>query len=91
MLNDVAEGMARAHGAEYEDVNRVFEGHRFCEEELELEPEPEPEPGMEGTWFFNVEYDGEGWVGDGSRFGGTAGARRGSECSAEGRSRTFLI
>jgi hypothetical protein len=78
-------GVARAHGAVYEDVDRVFEGHRFCEEGV-----VEPELGREGTWFFNVEYNGEGWVGDGKGSWGIAGARKGSECSAGAQSRAFL-
>lgn len=47
MMNDVIRASAEAHGAVYVDVDRVFEGHRFCEKGV-----IEPKPDWEGTWFF---------------------------------------
>ena len=48
-LNDVIKAVTEAHGAEYVDLDPVFEGHRFCEEGV-LEPDPE----RSATWFFNL-------------------------------------
>jgi hypothetical protein len=50
-LNDVIEAAAQAHGAEYVDIDGVFEGHRFCEDGV-----PEPAPDRKDTWFFGMGY-----------------------------------
>ena len=53
-LNDVIEAAARAHGAEYVDIDHIFEGHRFCEDGV-----LEPAPGRRETWFFSLSYERE--------------------------------
>jgi hypothetical protein len=53
-LNDVIEAAARAHGAEYVDIDNAFEGHRFCEDGVQ-----EPAPGRKDTWFFGTGYASE--------------------------------
>lgn len=45
-LNNVIKSIAEAHGAIYVDVDKVFDGHRFCEAGV-LEPAPDK------SWFFN--------------------------------------
>jgi hypothetical protein len=50
-LNDVIEAAAKAHGAEYVDIDGAFEGHRFCEDGV-----PEPAPDRKDTWFFGKRY-----------------------------------
>lgn len=46
LLNDVILGIAEAHGVTYIDMDKVFEGHRFCEEGV-IEPAPD------ASWFFS--------------------------------------
>jgi len=48
MINDVIRAAAEAHEATYVDVDRLFEGHRFCEEGV-VEPSDRND-----TWFFNI-------------------------------------
>ncbi len=50
MINDVIQAAAEAHEATYVDVDRFFEGHRFCEEGV-VEPSDRNE-----TWFFNIAF-----------------------------------
>jgi hypothetical protein len=50
-LNDVINAAAQAHGAEYVDIDGIFEGHRFCEDGV-----PEPAPDRRDTWFFSATY-----------------------------------
>ncbi|KPI43061.1 Lipase 1 [Cyphellophora attinorum] len=48
LLNDIIRANAEVHGAEYVDIDAVFEGHRFCEEggwEALISDE---------TWFFGA-------------------------------------
>lgn len=52
MLNHVIRSAAEAHGAEYVDIDEIFQGHRFCEEGVS-----EPNNSRSDTWFFNLEYD----------------------------------
>lgn len=47
LLNAVIKASAEAHNATYVDIDKVFEGHRFCEEGI-----TEPHPDWAGTWFF---------------------------------------
>ncbi|KIX03421.1 uncharacterized protein Z518_06973 [Rhinocladiella mackenziei CBS 650.93] len=49
MLNDVIQAMAEVHGAVYVDLDKAFEGHRFCEEGVK-----EPDIERSETWFFNL-------------------------------------
>ena len=51
MMNDVIQGVAEAHRVTYVDVDRLFEGHRFCEEGV-IEPSDRND-----TWFFNIDLD----------------------------------
>ena len=51
MLNDVIRAATEAHDATYVDINRLFEGHRFCEEGV-VEPSD-----RSGTWFFNIDLN----------------------------------
>lgn len=51
MLNHVIRSTAEAHGAEYVDVDKMFEGHRFCEDGVS-----EPNNSRADTWFFNLDY-----------------------------------
>lgn len=51
LLNGVIQAAAEAHGAEYVDIDSIFEGHRFCEEGVD-----EPVQ-REATWFFTLKYD----------------------------------
>jgi hypothetical protein len=60
-LNDVIEAAAEAHGAEYIDIDVVFEGHRFCEDGV-----PEPAPDWVGTWFFGVGPASDSGTGNGN-------------------------
>lgn len=53
MLNNVIEAVAEEHGATYIDIDKVFEGHRFCEPGVS-----EPAPYRRETWFFNDWFDG---------------------------------
>jgi len=50
-LNDVIIAAVQTYGAEYIDMDRIFERHRFCEDGV-----LEPDPGREDTWFFNLRY-----------------------------------
>jgi hypothetical protein len=59
-LNDVIDAAAQAHGAEYVDIDGVFEGHRFCEDGVQ-----EPAPGRRDTWFFSMTYGSDNGVGKG--------------------------
>ncbi|KAK5072270.1 hypothetical protein LTR70_010648 [Exophiala xenobiotica] len=47
MLNDVIGASAAAHGAVYVDIDKTFEGHRFCEPGV-----TEPRADNNDTWFF---------------------------------------
>lgn len=49
MINEVIKAVTQVHGAVYVDIDRVFRGHRFCEDGV-LEPAPE----RSDTWFFTV-------------------------------------
>ncbi|KIW66135.1 hypothetical protein PV04_08337 [Phialophora macrospora] len=49
MLNDVIRATALLHGAVYVDIDRAFEGHRFCEPGVK-----EPDLDRADTWFFNI-------------------------------------
>lgn len=51
MLNHVIRSAAEAAGAEYVDMDEMFEGHRFCEDGVS-----EPDDMRSDTWFFNLEY-----------------------------------
>jgi hypothetical protein len=59
-LNDVIDAAARAHGAQYVDIDGAFEGHRFCEDGV-----PEPVPDRRDTWFFSMTYASDNGVGKG--------------------------
>jgi lysophospholipase L1-like esterase len=53
LVNDVIRAAAEAHKATYVDVDRLFEGHRFCEEGV-------TEPSRSNkTWFFNLNFTRE--------------------------------
>jgi lysophospholipase L1-like esterase len=49
LLNDVIKTTAIDNGAEYVDINAVFEGHRFCEEGV-----MEPDVQRDETWFLTL-------------------------------------
>ena len=51
MLNRVIRSAVEASGAEYVDINEIFEGHRFCEEGVS-----EPNDSRTEAWFFNLDY-----------------------------------
>ena len=51
LINDVIKAAVEAHEAIYVDVDRLFEGRRFCEEGV-AEPSD-----RSGTWFFNIDLD----------------------------------
>lgn len=51
MLNHVIRSAAEAAGAEYVDMDEMFEGHRFCEDGVS-----EPDGMRSDTWFFNLDY-----------------------------------
>lgn len=55
LLNHIIRGAAEAAGAEYVDIDQVFDGHRFCEDGVS-----EPNAGREDTWFFNLQYHDTG-------------------------------
>ncbi len=52
MLNVVVRDAAEAIGAEDVDIDKAFEGHRFCEKGV-----AEPDNERLDTWFFNLQYD----------------------------------
>ena len=62
LLNDVISSTCAASGAEYIDINQVFEGHRFCERGV-VEPSKRDE-----TWFFNIDYDDNSGLGSDAIF-----------------------
>lgn len=47
MLNTVIKSTAKAHGMIYVDIDKLFEGHRFCEKGVQ-----EPHLDQDRTWFF---------------------------------------
>lgn len=47
MLNTVIRSTAKAHGMTYIDIDKLFEGHRFCEDGVS-----EPHLDQDRTWFF---------------------------------------
>ncbi|RVX73298.1 hypothetical protein B0A52_02940 [Exophiala mesophila] len=49
MLNQVIRSVAETRGATYVDIDRVFQGHRFCEPGIS-----EPDLERQETWFFNL-------------------------------------
>lgn len=49
LLNDIIKITAIDNGAEYVDINAVFEGHRFCEEGV-----MEPDVQRDDTWFLTL-------------------------------------
>lgn len=51
-VNMIIKSTAEAAGAEYVDIDAIFEGHRFCEEGVR-----EPNSDTERTWFFNQIFD----------------------------------
>ncbi len=53
MLNHIIRSAADAAGAEYVDVDEMFEGHRFCEDGVS-----EPDNSRSDTWFFNLDFGG---------------------------------
>lgn len=53
-LNDVIVAAVQTYGAQYIDMDKIFEHHRFCEEGV-LEPDPD----RDDTWFFNLRYTGD--------------------------------
>ena len=53
-LNDVIKAAAETFDAKYIDIDSIFEGHRFCEEDV-----LEPDPHRDETWFFNLKYKNE--------------------------------
>jgi lysophospholipase L1-like esterase len=52
MLNHVIRSTSEAVGAEYVNIDEMFEGHRFCEYGVS-----EPDNSRSDTWFFNLDYD----------------------------------
>lgn len=52
MLNQVIGAAVEASGAEYVDIDSIFQGHRFCEDGVH-----EPDDSRSDTWFFNLKYD----------------------------------
>lgn len=54
MLNNVILSATEANGAEYVDIDEIFQGHRFCEEGVN-----EPDISRKDTWFFNLDYDSD--------------------------------
>lgn len=54
LLNDVIRGSAEAHGATYLDIDKLFEGHRFCQNGT-----IEPRPDNADTWFFRTSQNSE--------------------------------
>jgi lysophospholipase L1-like esterase len=50
-LNNVIRASAQTYGAEYVDIDSLFDGHRFCEAGVE-----EPS-NVNQTWFFNLKYE----------------------------------
>jgi len=52
MLNHVIRSTSEAAGAEYVDIDEMFEGHRFCEDGVS-----EPDNSRLDTWFFNLGCD----------------------------------
>jgi len=53
-LNDVIVAAVQTYGAEYINMDKIFERHRFCEEGV-----LEPDPHRDDTWFFNLRYTGD--------------------------------
>jgi lysophospholipase L1-like esterase len=52
LLNHVIRSTSEAAGAEYVNIDEMFEGHRFCEDGVS-----EPDNSRSDTWFFNLDYD----------------------------------
>jgi GDSL-like Lipase/Acylhydrolase family len=55
MLNHVIRSAAEASGADYVDIDKVFNRHRFCDDGV-----GEPDDSRSDTWFFNLDNSSGG-------------------------------